>query len=606
MYGPVLSIGDPAHGGILYKPVIAGFAIESHFPDPTGSYCPNCSMSGFIIGSSNLTAQLTFQGHMASLTVGGALARFWTNTLGSYTGFAEYNPVIGRTLTYSSPALTNNFTWDGVNYSGINAYGFSETFQDSDGTQYIFSDPGFVSNMYPGCELLGTPACAYSLPVSRIIKPNGDTLNYYYFIASYPQQGFPFVSYSLLSVVSNRGYIIRGTPSGLAAMNLTVESCNPIGPCTPTHTWPTMSYAVAPPPNVVPVPLSFTDSQGKVTTISHPAVTQGVPQEIIAITSPAGRVETFTYDTQYSGKGALGTTCLAIYTANNNAPGPVPCPFQHLLSYNDGLNTWNYSTTFGNHAGQWITTTIQRTDPFGNKRTTLSYPPSGQIVSDTDELGRTTTIGTVAPFQPNEGRVLSITYPEGNSKLFNNYDARGNVWQEVDTPKPLSGLPNRITGYVYPTTCGNWKTCNRPTSVTDPNGNVTTLTYDTNAGALLTEIMPAVNGVNPVKRLSYTPMYAWVSNGSGGYTSNSTAIYLLTETRTCMTTATVNNACQGGSTDEVVTDYYYGPQSGPNNLLLRGVSVTASGTTRTTCNGYDTVGNKISETKPKAGITTCP
>jgi hypothetical protein len=61
------------------------------------------------------------------------------------------------------------------------------------------------------------------------------------------------------------------------------------------------------------------------------------------------------------------------------------------------------------------------------------------------------------------------------------------------------------------------------------------------------------------------------------------------------------------SGDEVVTTYDYGPDSGPNNLHLRGVKEDALGSSpRLTCSAYDWMGNKISETKPRAGLAVCP
>ena len=52
--------------------------------------------------------------------------------------------------------------------------------------------------------------------------------------------------------------------------------------------------------------------------------------------------------------------------------------------------------------------------------------------------------------------------------------------------------------------------------------------------------------------------------------------------------------------------YDYGPDSGPNLLLLRGKVVTADGISLRTCYAYDPLGNKISETSPRAGLTVCP
>jgi YD repeat-containing protein len=69
------------------------------------------------------------------------------------------------------------------------------------------------------------------------------------------------------------------------------------------------------------------------------------------------------------------------------------------------------------------------------------------------------------------------------------------------------------------------------------------------------------------------------------------------------------SGCTAGATDEVITDYDYGPTQGPNNLLLRGVSVTAyvngGKQVHTTCYSYDIYGNRIGETTPNAGVGRC-
>jgi YD repeat-containing protein len=56
----------------------------------------------------------------------------------------------------------------------------------------------------------------------------------------------------------------------------------------------------------------------------------------------------------------------------------------------------------------------------------------------------------------------------------------------------------------------------------------------------------------------------------------------------------------------VVTAFDYGPNAGPNSLLLRGMAVTSGGVTLRTCYGYDQEGRKISETAPNANLTSCP
>lgn len=592
VYGPSLTIGNPAHGGIEFRPVIAGWSINSHFPTANSFECPDCYMSGFE-GSSNMTAQLTFTpGNAATVSTSTKIAYFKASpNADGFSGFSERSPVIGRTLTFSAIPLTNNMTYDGVTYASIS---FSETFVDSDGTQYIFSSAGQPGNPaesgYPGCLINGAPLCSYSIPISRIVKPNGDTLDFYYSVGGH-SASFPFPSYALIAIVSNHGYMISFR--GNVAVNLSANACSPIATCSFTSASPTLTYAVLSPYSA---PNSYTDSTGAITKISQGITGPGVTTWAISVARPNGRNEVFVYD---NNPGNQRGACAA----------PAgPCPFMHLVSYKDGVNTWNYQTTYTQSpVASYFNTNILRTDPSGRVRTTVASPSSGRIVSDTDELGQVTTISAIPPGQPNEGRVLNISYPEGNTKSFNNYDARGNIWQQVIAPKPGSSLASEVTNYVFPTTCTNWKICNKPTSVTDPKGNMTSFTYDPNSGEVLTETLPPdASGIKPVKRYAYTQMYASISNGAGGYVRVATPAWLLTQIRTCRATATVGNACSGGSTDEVVTNYYYGPQSGPNNLELRGTSVSADGTTRNMCYQYDSLGNKISETKPLAGVSVCP
>jgi YD repeat-containing protein len=152
---------------------------------------------------------------------------------------------------------------------------------------------------------------------------------------------------------------------------------------------------------------------------------------------------------------------------------------------------------------------------------------------------------------------------------------------------------------------------------------VSTYTYDPVHGGILTATSPAVivNGagaaIAPVKRYAYVQRYAWVGNGVGGYVHGGAQMWLLASEKICRSTATnlSTDSCAGGANDEIVTAYDYGPDSGPNNLLLRGTTVTAvtpntsgtlASTTLRSCYGYDAQGNKISETKPRANLSVCP
>lgn len=208
--------------------------------------------------------------------------------------------------------------------------------------------------------------------------------------------------------------------------------------------------------------------------------------------------------------------------------------------------------------------------------------------------------------------LLSMVSPEGNKANFS-YNSSLVESKRSFVAKPGSGLSNIDQGTkTFPTSCTNPIICNLPLTVTDARGNVATYTYDSTHGGVLTETSPANNaGISAVVRHAYAQKYAYVMNSGGTYSAASTPVWLLTEDRSCNSTATVSGACAGGSTDEVVTAYDYGPASGPNNLLLRGKAVTAwdpatsSYLTLRTCYTYDWMGNKISETSPRANLSNC-
>lgn len=221
------------------------------------------------------------------------------------------------------------------------------------------------------------------------------------------------------------------------------------------------------------------------------------------------------------------------------------------------------------------------------------------------------------------GAVLqTATQREGNALKIDR-DWNGNPEVITELPKPGSGLANAVSTQVFPApvlggmgslcTAASHRLCDKPSERTDPASNKTEFTYDPAHGGVLTKTLPGVQvggtgpSIRPVVRYEYAQRYAWLRNGSGGYSPAATAIWLPLRERTCRTSATVNGACAGGAADETVTEYDYGPTSGgPNNLLLRGVAVTADEVTLRTCYGYDAQGRKISETQPAAGLAVCP
>jgi YD repeat-containing protein len=264
---------------------------------------------------------------------------------------------------------------------------------------------------------------------------------------------------------------------------------------------------------------------------------------------------------------------------------------------------WTYAYIHPNPAAP-----IQSMAP-GNYITTVtrpdSYTMSGEFNALTGYIGYVSgtqgqvNYDTVWMTEPNF--LQSSTDSEGRGYGYG-FDSRGNLQSKSQT----GSSTGPVWRAVYPPTCTNAVTCNKPTQLIDPNGNTTDYVYDSTHGGVLTESKPAdANGIRPQTRYGYTQRTPWLKNAGGGYSAGA-PIWKLTSESYCRSSASpVTGGCTVAG-DEVVTTYDYGANAGPSNLLLHGVAVTADGTTHRTCYTYDIYGNKISETPPNAGLTSCP
>lgn len=198
--------------------------------------------------------------------------------------------------------------------------------------------------------------------------------------------------------------------------------------------------------------------------------------------------------------------------------------------------TNNAVTTTYNRVVNGNTATLTKADPASQTTVITSDLTKGQPTSIKDPLNRTTsyTYDTSA-------RLTKITQPEGNYVQYT-LDGRGNATQTQQVAKPGSGLATITTSAVYPATCTNTLTCNKPTSTTDARGKVTDYTWDSTHGGILTITRPAptTGAVRPQTRYSYT------SAGTGP------TKYLLSGISECQTTASCTNG-----TDEVKTSVVF-------------------------------------------------
>lgn len=439
----------------------------------------------------------------------------------------------------------------------------------------VARDGTVIDYDYPSWYIPGNTTNPMTLCARSITRPDGEVLTYYAKYNMFPCR--------IQSIVSNRGYQIKYdyvAPNSIYRSRITLinnafEYCNPTADtCNLTMNWPYISLSSN--------PRSYTNHSGQVwNVIAHGIIPPGHSSPTISWTaqnyiSPnvvgnfAWRVTSATRD---------GGTWLYTYPSSDPLLGGVS---DQLLRVQDPL---------GN-----VTRFRRLPGATGGDASIGEFANPSRLIGSVDQLGNVSTYGYNSSYQ-----VTAINLPEGRGHLAT-YDYRGNILTYTQRPKTGSGAANLTTTYTY----GAFN--DRPLTVTDPNGNVTEYTYDPVHSGVLTEARPAPSpgAPRPVTRYAYAQRYAWIRNSSGSYVQAASPIWVLDTEKTCRTSATVAGACAAGSSDEVTVTYDYGPNSGPNNLWLRGRVETADGVSRRTCYAYDPTGNRISETQPNAGLTSCP
>jgi len=207
-------------------------------------------------------------------------------------------------------------------------------------------------------------------------------------------------------------------------------------------------------------------------------------------------------------------------------------------------------------------------------------------------------------------QVAGVKLPEDNG-MATGRDGRNNITSVTTAPK-IAGGPTLVTLYTYEPDCtvSNKAWCNRPLTETDPMGNVTEFEYN-QYGQLTKRISPAPEpgAARPTVVNEYEMRQAYIKDASGNPKPAGPPISMLVRSFTCISSATCDENTP--AVDKVVTEYDYGPTNGVNNLLLRGIAVTAVNAdggleTHRTCYGYNYFGERISETLPSADLTSCP
>jgi RHS repeat-associated protein len=485
----------------------------------------------------------------------------------------------------------STFTSLAQNGSTLSLSGTTYTYVNSDGVKIIYQ-----------VGPTATDAGAIVARASQVIYPTGEIDTLVWNSVTYCtngqdncQGGTYQTRVRLQSVTSSTGYrlqytyALNSTPTSAAngvlwstlqkitAINLGVDYCDPTAnSCSGlTQTWPTVSFVVTGPTvvggNTVVNTDKVTDALGRATLYTWKQIvgTSGTTYTF-AVRRPSSTTDNITY----------------------SLPGGTT-PTQVVK---DG-QTWAYAlSTSGNIL------TVTSTDPLGHTITTTADTTIQQLTSYVDHpqtgVTRTTTYAYDAG-----GNLTKATAPEGNYTQYA-HDGRGNVTSTTLVSKTPGTPANIVTSAIYPTTCTNPVTCNKPTSTTDANGKATTYTYDPTHGGVLTVTQPAVGGISPQTRYTYSTLQAYYKNSGGSIAASGVATYRLSNVSACQTTAN----CAVGSADEVKSTISYGPQVAgtANNLLPISVSSgSGNGTlTATKGAGYDIIGNLTTSMDPLGHVTT--
>jgi hypothetical protein len=490
----------------------------------------------------------------------------------------------------------------------------------------VISDP---SSSDPNCATAATYTCrdwlyvekdgtTISLPnhstVSKIVHPDGliervvhattmrnlGTNTY----SNNPPAAVPYqMGYPVLSVNRSDGmqlkyqYGANWDLQGVVAVNNSYEYCDPgVVACAFSQVWPSSGYIWGSSSAGTDTVLTVNDSGGRAT--RYTLDNFGRVRSVKPATSASDLyffdycLRRFQYDPY-----ALGPrdphSCFYYWMSANSSTSIVYVEDRVLSVTRDG-QIWNY--------GYPVETSTISVNQTPTMLPLIASRPDGQLTTAnqttfTNYLVNFSAPGVYATFEQNLANRVSSAYSwgKGGVNYSYTYDGRGNV------------LSDGFVSAGYDAVCQNPKTCNKPNWIKDAKGNETDYVYDPQHGGVLSITSPAdANGIRPQTRFAYVQRYAWFLNASGQMVRSTDPVWKLASQSICKSGAA---AAGGGCAipgDETLTAYDYGPDSGPNNLWLRGVVVTAGGVSPRTCYTYDKWGNRISATSPRAGLTSCP
>ncbi len=266
------------------------------------------------------------------------------------------------------------------------------------------------------------------------------------------------------------------------------------------------------------------DANGNTTTFGTESASSGrcpnTASNCDTITDPAGRSITIVNASSALVSEVIdpaGSAWTLAYDSNGN-----------LTSVTDPLTnetSFDYDTTNSNGALVHDLTTITKpANQTSGAKTTNTYDDSGRVVSQTDPTGLTTSYSYEGDNESPTGGTTTITDPHGNvttqdyayGVLWSTTNAVGTpaqaIWSYQRDPGTLmptevidpngniststfdtQGNPTSVTDALGNTTSTTYNSFNEPLTVTDPKGITTTYTYDSHGNRLSKTVGGSLN-----------------------------------------------------------------------------------------------------------------
>jgi len=472
------------------------------------------------------------------------------------------------------------------NYS--NSFAYPYNFQNLSFSPIVKDGATFENDEESGIYTLtlsdGTQATSSANTITKVVRPNGEILTF-------------TRSPTFRTISSSMGYMFKikfdsgGKLSNVVAINTSVDYCSIESIDCPslTHDWPKIL-------------IDYTDSVPGQSSMQF-------------VTDSHGTIYGFrSFFENNLNKSTMSVNGEDKVTYSVN---PNDSSFRVVNVLRDGKQ-WTYDWTETAYVVPYplgrkiLKLGVTVTGPSGYSSTVVSQISDGQILENIDELGRVWRRiydlgGRLHYLVPPEGVLNSDGVPISGFTQFD-HDDRGNIIQVMKVPKASSGASSIVTSAGFDTICNNRKTCNQPNWTKDANGNRTDYTYHPNSGGIVSKMEPSAQagGSRPLTLFEYIPRFAWLKNQGGLLVQSTDAVWMLSRTTECQTVIGGSTPACDANSNSIVTTYEYGGAGTRESLLVKGVRRVAGGVTLRTCYTYDIYNRRISETTPRANLSSCP